>query len=373
MYQRNGIWWHRVTTPSGVSRRLSLGTKDKDTAAKVAAWAQDVADRLDRLGVLGAVAAGSLPLSRAFTLGEVGTAKYLDAQREEAKDRELSEQMVSAWAQWLRGRGKDERCVSTYRFQVEQAWPAPHRLSWLQPRNIITALDALEVKEQTKGRYRAAFGSLCQWLVRQGHLDQNPMPSVPGYTQSTPRDLWYSREDAWKLLNALPAEQRALEAVMWACGWEWSAIANATVGDFDLTAMTAIARGTKNNHRQRLTVITEPRVVPLIRAALADKLPAAKVWPGLRSDVVLKRHQRVCRALKLPVTTLHDWRHSFAVKELQRGRSLHFVAQMLGHSNTALVQRVYGRYLLSDAEVRGVAESVKAELSQNPSQSAVGM
>jgi hypothetical protein len=51
---------------------------------------------------------------------------------------------------------------------------------------------------------------------------------------------------------------------MWACGWEWSAVANATAGDFDLSAMAANARGTKNNHRQRLTVITEPRVVPLI-------------------------------------------------------------------------------------------------------------
>jgi integrase len=354
MYQRNGIYWYRVWTPLGASRRVSLETKHEPTARAAAAWADDVRNRLDRHGVLAAVVRGELTLPQAFVLGETQAAQLLHAMAAEAADLEVTDTDLTAWTTWAQGRGVSERGVADYRRQVETVWHVTPRVqSWLQPRTILQALESLPCKEQTKGRYRAALSSLCEWLVRQGRMDLNPMGSVPGFAQGAPRSLWYSNEDALRLLHALPQPQRAAEAVMWACGWEWAAVERATVADFDLAKGTAFARGTKTATRQRLTAITRPEVIPWLEEALRHKLPAARVWAGLRNDTALKLHQRTCRELGIEVSTLHDWRHSFATRELRAGRSLQFVSQMLGHANTLLVQKVYGKYVLTEAEVRG--------------------
>lgn len=364
MYLRGDMYWMRLTTPTGAQRRVSLGTRDLATAIKVEAWVQDLQDRLDRNGVLDAVVGDEIGLAEAFILQEQGTVRFLEAQRAEQyrhlREWPVTDAHFAQWTKALHGQGIRERGIETYVRQLKTVWPEPRNITWLRdPKGIKHALRALPCSDQTKSRYRAAVSSFAAFAVEEDWIETNPMPQVPGFAQSNVRSVWYRREDALRLIYALPPEQRAIEAVMWACGWEWAAIENATVGDFDLDKMTAFARGTKNAHRQRLTVITEPEVIPIIRDVIASKLPSARIWQICDQTRVLKRHQQTCRALGLEVTTLHDWRHSFAVKELQVGRSLHFVAQMLGHVNTTMVQKVYGRFSLSTPEIEAVARGVK--------------
>ena len=358
MYLRNGVYWYRIWTPLGAAKRVSLETRDAKTAQSVEAWANDVRERLDRHGVLAAVVAGVLSLPQAFVLGEADAARYIAEQAAAAADRVLTDADLDAWGRWLRDTGLRPDGIAGYRRQVEIAWPEPRRVSWLTPRAITAALDAVPVAVQTKGRYRSAMSSLCEWLVRQGHLDVNPMPSVPGYRNSAPREVWYSTPDALRVLHALPPVQRGFEALMWACGWELAACVHAKVGDIDLKAMTAYARGTKTASRSRLTVITETEAVAMIEPLLRNKLPSAPLWDGsLHKRRMLEAHQRAAAACALPKSTMHDWRHTFAVKELKKGRPLEFVAQMLGHHNTVMVQKVYGKYrLASDDLVRFAAQ-----------------
>lgn len=359
MYLRNGVYWYRIWTPVGAAKRVSLETRDAKTAQNVEAWANDVRERLDRHGVLAAVVEGILTLPQAFVLGEADAARYIAEQRAEAADRALTDADLDAWGRWLRDGGMKEDGIAAYRRQVEIVWPEPRRVSWLTPRAITVAIDAVEVSVQTRGRYRTAMSSLCEWLLRQGFMDVNPMPSVPGYRSSPPREVWYSTADALRVLHALPPVQRGFEALMWACGWELAACRHARVGDIDLKAMTAFARGTKTSHRMRLTVITEPEAVAMIEPLLANKLPSAPLLdePTLTPSRMLLVHNRTVKALGLPKSTLHDWRHSFAVKEIKKGRPLEFVAQMLGHANTLMVQKCYGKYrMASDDLVRFAAQ-----------------
>jgi integrase len=351
MYKRNGVYWYRVRTPMGASRRVSLETRHEPTAKAVAAWADEVRERLDRQRVLHAVVAGELTLPQAFVLGEADAVAWLERQREVEADREVTPADMDAWGRWVMERGA-RTAADIYRGQVARLLPTPLYESMLAPRTITAALDGLDVAAPTRGRYRAAVASLCAFLHRAGRLDENPMDHVPGYGASTPRDVWYSTDDSLRLLHALPESQQGLEAVMWACGWEWAAITNARVEDFDLTAGTAFARGTKTAKRRRMTVITESAAVPFIAAALKGKLPKALVWGGCEVSTIRRRHQAAARQLGLEHTTLHDWRHTFAVRELRKGRSLTFVSQMLGHKNTTLVQTTYGQYALTTAELQ---------------------
>lgn len=352
MYQRNGVWWTRVRTPFGSSRRVSLETRHEPTARSVDAWANDVRERLDRHRVLEAVVDGELTLPQAFVLGELEAAQYLAARRETAKDREVTEEDVAAWERWVTANGT--RTVGPiYRRQVELLLPRPLYQSMLTPKAISEALERLDASGATKNRYKAAVGSLCAYLHRVGRLDANPMPQVARFGHSRPRELWHSTEESLRVLERLPAVQQGMEAVMWACGWELAAVRNALVEDFDLVAGTAFARGTKTPSRRRMTVITEASALPYLEQALKGKLPKARVWPEAdRAEAILRVHKQACRAARVEVSTLHDWRHTFAVREIRKGRSLQFVAQMLGHRDTTPVQRIYGRYVLTPEELQ---------------------
>lgn len=351
MHRHNGSYRLWIRDRLGNRRRVSLETARQDHAVKIQTWVQDVYDRLDRLGVLASIVAGRLTPVQAFVLGEEDAARYVAAQDAEAADTAITDAMLGQWVAAVVRSGRRPATAAEYRRQVETLWPAPRVISWLTPQGITTALDALPVREQTKGRYKAALASLVAWLLRQGHLTSNPMPSVASYPQSPTRIVHYDRQEALTLLLALPPEQRALEGVMWACGWEWSAIANATAGDFDLTAGTAYARGTKTATRERLTVFTEEEPLLWMREQLRDKLPSAPAFPGLENTAVLKRHQAACKAAGVTVTTLHEWRHTFAVKELKKGRPMHWIARMLGHGTTQQLQARYGRMQLHEDEV----------------------
>jgi integrase len=189
---------------------------------------------------------------------------------------------------------------------------------------------------------------------------------VPGYAASPPRTAYYSPEDAVKLLRALPQPNAGIEAMMYACGWELAACKHALVKDIDITGLTAYARGTKNDSRERMTVITEPDVMDLVLPHLRNKLPNAKVWPNLAYTTVLNRHYRTCEALKLQRTTLHDWRHTYAHKELDRGVMARDVADMLGNTE-AMVLSVYGKR--TKGSTKGALERVQRRVAQMLEQS----
>jgi integrase len=61
---------------------------------------------------------------------------------------------------------------------------------------------------------------------------------------------------------------------------------------------------------------------------------------------VLDTHKRISAKLKIPVTTLHDWRHTYAVNSLRDGMKPTTVARQLGHRDASLVHRVYGRFIV---------------------------
>lgn len=368
MFLRNGTYWTRVSDTFGAQRRISLQTRDAKVAAAVDAWLKDVKGRLDRHGILSAIIAGSITAPQAFQLGEAKAALWLHDASTEAQDVPITDEMLTAWGLDLVRHGVSAKTAADYRWQVEQVWPEPRMRSWLEdPKGISKALRALTCSPATKGRYRAALSSLVKWLMdpQQDILDRNPMPSVVSFPQATVRDVWYSREDARKVIMATPLPYRAASAIMYACGWEWAAVANAVAGDVDVDACTAMARGTKTATRSRLTVILDPWVLPILRNAKAGKLPNAPLFPNLRNDTTLKAHQAACEAVGVPVSTLHDWRHTFAVNSLKDGHSIEFTAQMLGHSTTTMVRTRYGRYALTDGEVKDVAKRVSQSVAQN--------
>ena len=51
-----------------------------------------------------------------------------------------------------------------------------------------------------------------------------------------------------------------------------------------------------------------------------------------------------CLALEIEDYQLRDSRHTFAVRAIRAGASFETVAQQLGHADTSMAVRVYGRF-----------------------------
>lgn len=76
-------------------------------------------------------------------------------------------------------------------------------------------------------------------------------------------------------------------------------------------------------------------------AALSDYVVE---YAGDRVKSIRKGFQNACERAKLEGVTIHTLRHSAAVHMVSAGVPMQKVSQYLGHSNTAITERVYARY-----------------------------
>jgi integrase len=196
----------------------------------------------------------------------------------------------------------------------------------------------------TKNRYRAALSVFARWLLEREVIDVNPVRDVRAAKPNPPRMVWLTREEAKKLIAALPGEHAAMEALMAATGMELQSVKRLRRRDISLDLKTVAAHGTKTVWRNRIVVATEPWAWAIVEEHVRPLTPDAICF-SVRGDTLLKTHQRVSTSLGLPQTTLHDWRHSYAVWSLKDGLSPTAVARQLGHRDTNLLHTVYGRFI----------------------------
>lgn len=336
----------RVVDASGNRRICSTGTPLKTSATAVEAWVVSIRHRLDPHGVLRAITAREVSLIQAFQWGEAATRTHLDAQAADAADLDLRPLFVE-WLAWRGQRAKGLTVVPIYQQQLERLYPeAAWRQSTFTAPEFLRRLDALDgVGDPTRNRYRAALSAFCKYLVRRGVLVVNPTKQFEGFSESIARVVWYEVADAQRIIAALPAAFAAREALMAGAGLDWSDCARLRRRDIDLTARTVRCHGSKTRYRNRVVRITEAWTIPAITDALRGMLPDAVVLPTHPHKAALTAHHATLAALGLADSTLHDWRHHYAVTALRRGELPQIVAHQLGHGNTKQVLDRYGRFV----------------------------
>lgn len=332
----------RVTDSEGRSIRASTGAYDEDSALRVMAL---VAELQERRGPFGRNVV-RLIVSKRLSLVEVVRAdeeRTLDELVESAATPDLSP-LVEQW----KDAGANEKYVVQVRQLVKPGavFPAAN----FRTRTLSKFLGKLPVSGSTKNRYRVALSMFARWLVEQEVIETNPVRDVRGAKTETPPPIWYERAEAQSLILALPEKYRAREAMMYGTGMEWQAIERLRRKDIDLRELTVHAQGAKNKFRNRLVRITDPFVLPIIERHLKTLLPNAPVFPG-GEWMALKVHKDTAAALQLKTTTLHQWRHTYAVNWLREGGSPAALKRQLGHApNSTLVERVYGVWIVDERD-----------------------
>jgi integrase len=211
------------------------------------------------------------------------------------------------------------------------------------------------VKGATRNRYRNALGVFARWLVQEhdGVLEFNPVTDVRRAKEPVAHVI-YSPAEVRKLVESLTGDARIVGAVMATTGMEWQAVNRLRRRDVDLDAKTLHAHGSKNIHRDRTNAATEDWAWSIV-AAHCDTLHPEAPLVTINHKPALEAHHAACAILGLPRTTMHAHRDHYAVMLRRRGVSDVVIARQLGHADTQLVARRYGRYQPETAEVTRAA------------------
>ncbi len=349
VYRKGGgkTYYVRVTSCSGVRRICSTETTLKSSATAVEAWLSGVRNRLDPHRILDAIIAREISLADAYRLGEHDARALLDEKAATAADTDLKPYLAT-WLGWRRQRQSGHAVLPHYEAQINALWP---EATWPQslwtPRECARRLDGLaNVKDGTRNRYKAALSAFAKYLVRTGVLTTNPVRDIGGYEESAPQVIWYTVADAKRIIAALPPDFRTREALMVGTGMDWSDCARLRRKDIDLEARTVRCHGSKTKHRNRTIRITEKWTIPYIEAGLKHLLPDAMVCVPVSNKAANTVHRDAITALKITQdSTLHDWRHHYAVTALRRGEKPQVVAHQEGHGTTKLVLDRYGKFV----------------------------
>lgn len=156
-----------------------------------------------------------------------------------------------------------------------------------------------------------------------------------------PRTRFLTAAEAHKLFADLPADRAACVAFILATGARWSEAVSARREDVEADRGLVFLRGTKTDGSLR-TVPVVGAGVPLLEHSLRyaegrDGL-LFRGWGSVRRDLAV-----ACKRASIAPVTPNDLRRTCATWLRQRDVEPHLIASVLGHRDSRMVERVYGR------------------------------
>ena len=172
---------------------------------------------------------------------------------------------------------------------------------------------------------------------------------------------WLSLEETRRLLNACPADTRALVQAGLLTGCREGELLVVRARDFDEASKTLLIPDSKSGRPRRVPLTAEG--VSLFESLATGREPDALLLS--RKDdspwhrvAVIRAMQEASAAAKIdPPATFYTLRHTYASHLVQAGTPLLYVASALGHRDARMVERHYGHFAPSQ-----VAATIRANL-----------
>jgi integrase len=343
IFSKRGVLQIYVPFQSGYAQR-STGTTDMQLARKIKRMCEVLHDK-QRYDVLSLIRSGRIGLTDCFA---AYAAETLEQMLTDIATPDLTAHL-DGWQLWV----GNAQTAATYRAQVETLVSGPMKASELTRKKVSEWLGSLvDVSPGTRRKYLYALRSFLAFLREREVIasDYDPTLGVKRPEKNPPRMRYETEEVDISIVEAAPAEYRALFAFIHASGAEVSPALSALWMDLDLVNGTARVRGTKNAQRDRPDVVIEAWALPYLRAhqhrlgRSQSELAGQQVWPEMSRHQAHWHHQSTCVTLKIADYTLRDSRHSWAVRARRSGVSFEHIADQLGHVDTSLAHKVYGRF-----------------------------
>lgn len=157
-----------------------------------------------------------------------------------------------------------------------------------------------------------------------------------------PRERVLTLCEARDLLLALEGDRRAWVAFALAVGAELGAVERAQRLDVDDARGLVHVRGTKREARDRVVPVVLAECAALLSIALEFRegtgLRMFGSWGNVQRDLAV-----ACERANIPRCTPNDLRRTFASWHVAAGVSHDVLRRAMGHTSTAMLDRVYGR------------------------------
>jgi len=174
-------------------------------------------------------------------------------------------------------------------------------------------------------------------------------------------------DECRRLISAADDEFRPLLQAALLTGARYGQLTRVIVGDFDannstLKVSSAKGRGVSKTHYVNLTSegVSFFRKLAVGRARTELLLCRKDGTPWLASHQARPMREACVRAGIEPAVSFHLLRHTWASLTIMGGASLLIVARNLGHADTRMVERVYGK--LAQGHVREAIEAAAPQL-----------
>ena len=306
LYQRNGIWYMDIRTPSGKRIRRSLGTQDRQKAQELRAKLEHEFWQQSRLGI------------KPKKLWDEAALKWLEEKRHEKKSIGDDISRLRNLPQ-LRGIFLDELTRDT----------------------IMPVIESKKCKSSTKNRYISLVRAILykardEW----GWIDE--VPKLKQYKESSQRIRWLQPHEAQRLIDALPDNFWRQMAIFSLCtglrqgnvfGLKWEQI--------DLARRIAWIYPDEAKADKAIGVPLNQTAVQILSGRLG--IHKTFVFTNSANNRIKELDDRVWeRSLKKAKITdfrWHDLRHTWASWLVQRGVPLLALKEMGGWEKLDMVMR----------------------------------
>ncbi len=206
------------------------------------------------------------------------------------------------------------------------------------------------------------------WADKQGILSPSPLRALE-VEPNNRRTRVLTREEQTEIIAAIKDEPfRNFVTAMLETGCRPSEVASVTAADVDLTLGVWVLekhKTAKKTGKPRVVYLT-PAMAELSKT-LAAKYPEGPLFRGPRNKKPFTRNGIRCRFKRLRKKLPHlkhfvcyNLRHTFATRALVNGVGIAQVAELLGHSSTDMVSKVYGHLAEQVAHLREAATKATA-------------
>lgn len=173
---------------------------------------------------------------------------------------------------------------------------------------------------------------------RRGLASPLPADVLPRFrTRYVPRKQWLSQTQVWELAEQLEPARKLWLIVAVYTGARLSELERLDWHDVSFEEGQVHIRGRKTLQSDRMVPV-HPRLLRMLAGMRRVRGPLLAAWPNVRRDLAL-----ACKRAGVPRVTPNDLRRTFASWLVQAGESSYVVSQLLGHSSSHMVERVYGR------------------------------
>lgn len=220
----------------------------------------------------------------------------------------------------------------------------PHQITPEDCRRYIAARRAAGRQDGTIWSQLGHLRNVLSWAVKRGLIDRAPYIERPA--QPAPRDRWLSHDEIERLLAA-EAEPHVRLAILLMLGTaaRLTAALELTWDRVDLERGWIDLRTGEGRRKGRAVVPINPTLRAVLAAARDAALSEHVIeWAGGPVKSIKRGFARAVKDAGLVHCTPHDLRRTAARLLVEGGRPMEEVAQFLGHTNTAVTEKVYGRF-----------------------------